>query len=71
MMSIEDRIRKTWNSVFMHNLGWLGEDKAEAEANKATAELRALLKRVERAQAPQTPRHQNLAGRRQWAANRA
>lgn len=71
-MSITDKISAKWQAVFFDATGCgMTEDQAEQAANCATAGMRALLRCVERAQAPQTPRHANLAGRRQAAARRA
>ena len=71
-MNLSDKIAIVWNNAFADAMGCgRTEDQAEAHANRATADLRAALAAVQRAQMPQTPRHSNLAGRRQHAARRA
>lgn len=67
-MSLTKQIATLWNAKFWDAVG-CGETEAQAAriADSATASLRATLKRVERAQGPQLPRHSNLAGRRQAA----
>jgi hypothetical protein len=69
-MSLTDTISKIWQEKFWNAAGHgLSVDDAEKVANDAVAHLVAKLHRVERAQAPRLPRHSNLAGQRQYAAN--
>lgn len=68
-MTISEKIEYLYSLKYWDAIGCgHNEDESEAIALRATAALRNTLKAVERVQAPQTPRFQNLAGRRQAAA---
>ena len=69
-MTITQKIEFIWDKAYTDALG-AGLADPFAYADAKTAPYRATLARVERAQAPRTPRHTNLAGRRQAAARRA
>lgn len=69
-MTIAEKIEFIWDKAYTDALGSGARDPF-AYADKKAEPYRALLARVERAQAPRTPRHTNLAGRRQAAARRA
>ena len=68
-MTITQKIEFIWGKAYTDALG-AGLSDPCAYADAKAAPYRAALARVERAQAPRTPRHTNLAGRRQAAARR-
>jgi hypothetical protein len=69
-MTITEKIEFIWDKAYTDALG-AGLSDPFAYADAKAAPYRAILARVERAQAQRTPRHTNLAGRRQAAARRA
>ena len=68
-MTFTEKAEFIWNKAYNDALG-AGEADPFAYADAKAAPHVARLRRAERAQQQRTPRHTNLAGRRQWAARR-
>ena len=69
-MTLTEKAEYVWSKAYGDALG-AGHAEPFAYADAKAAPHIARLRRAERAQAPRTPRHTNLAGRRQWAARNA
>lgn len=69
-MTLSGKIEFIWDKAYTDALGAGLADPFDY-ADKKAAPFIARLKRAERAQAQRTPRHTNLAGRRQAAEMRA
>ena len=69
-MTLTEKAELIWDKAYADALG-AGHADPFAYADAKVAPHVARLRRAERAQAKQAPRHTNLAGRRQWNASRA
>lgn len=69
-MTLTEKIELVWEKAYTDALG-SGLHDPFAYADAKAAPYAAKLRAVERSQQPRTPRHTNLAGRRQAAARRA